>query len=205
MACHFNLFQSLENFDELRTARTPWYSSPSLGVLPSPTNLSCELRVSKPDYTSNIGRASQLDGIIEGTSSFWDRFRYISIIASTVNNKNYSLIKTKALTILRSAWHPRIILNNTNQSFGPILSSKSSAALICGPARFLESSVSQLLLESPLLTLEIHGTSLSLLIVALYVWCISVRLHVLGWCWGIRFQVLGCMYKVECIRLLALC
>ena len=94
-----NLFQSLENFDELRTARTPWYSSPSLGVLPSPTNLSCELRVSKPDYTSNIGRASQLDGIIEGTSSFWDRFRYISIIASTVNNKNYSLIKTNTQTI----------------------------------------------------------------------------------------------------------
>ena len=65
-----NLFQSLENFDELRTVRTPWNTSPSLGALPRPTNLFCELQVSKPDYTSNIGRASQLDGIIEGTSSF---------------------------------------------------------------------------------------------------------------------------------------
>ena len=34
--------------------------SSGLGALPSPTKPCCKLRVSEPDYTSKLGRASQL-------------------------------------------------------------------------------------------------------------------------------------------------
>ena len=44
----------------LGITRTPENVSPGLGVLPSPTKPNCELRVSEPDYTSKLGRASQL-------------------------------------------------------------------------------------------------------------------------------------------------
>ena len=61
-------FQTLETVI-LRTARTLWYTSPGLGVLPRPTKPSSERWVSEPDYTSNNWQGVS-DGNIEGTLSF---------------------------------------------------------------------------------------------------------------------------------------
>ena len=50
--------------------RTPEYISPGLGALPSPTKPHCELRVSEPDHTTKLGRASQMVEIMKGHKVF---------------------------------------------------------------------------------------------------------------------------------------
>ena len=50
--------------------RTPDCLSPGLGASPSPTKPCCDLRVSEPDYTTKLGRASQLVEFMKGHKVF---------------------------------------------------------------------------------------------------------------------------------------